>query len=537
MMLAVLSFAPDSSMLLDALEDQAAVLDGTGCIVMVNKAWVNFARQNGGDLTRAGVGVNYIQACHTDRVTDQNGDLSQRLHQVIIGEITHLAVEYPCHSPTDQRWYMMRAGHLQPQGALITHTSITKHRMAELEHLALANHDPLTHILNRRGLTTYLQHALLRSRRTGESLCAMLIDCDNFKEINNARGHAAGDAVLIGISQLIAESVRPTDIFARLGGDEFIVLMPDTTIAGAVAAGERLCEHIANAPVAVDGFSSVTVTLSVAVSLLDDSTASVEDILRACGPALARSKSFGKNRVTSELALQSSKEALLHCSIRIASQSIIELGSERVLGYEFLARGEGEYISPALMFQQAKDMRILQQIDMRCIKAAFSLVADVPAYQFVHINVYPSTLLSLDLNYLEELLPNIVQRTQVCLELSEQEIIGDVMALRHKLQSIRQLGFTVAVDDVGFGRTCLENLLVLEPDVIKIDRRFVDFVASDMVKRKQLTRLLQVAGTLHASVVVEGVERQQDADVCRQAGAVMAQGYLWSRPTIIASSR
>jgi diguanylate cyclase (GGDEF)-like protein len=537
MMWPVFSFAPNSSLLLNALEDQAAVLDGTGCIVMINNAWVDFTRHNGGDLTRTGLGANYIQACHADHVSDQNGDLSQRLQQVITGEISHLAVEYPCHSPTDQRWYMMRAGHLHPQGALITHTSITKHRMAELEHLALANHDPLTHLLNRRGFATYLQNELLRSRRTGESLCAMLIDCDNFKEINTTSGHAAGDAVLVGLSQLIAERVRPTDILARLGGDEFIVLMPDTTIAGAVTAGERLCQHIANAPVTMEGFPAAAVTLSVAVSLLDDSTASVEDILRACGPALARSKSFGKNRVTSEIALQSSKEALLNCNIRIASQSIIELGSQRVLGYEFLARGDGAFSSPALMFQQAKYMRILQQIDMRCIRAAFAAVSEVPANQFVHINVYPSTLLSVDLNYLEQLLPNIVQRTQVCLELSEQEIIGDVMALRHKLQSIRQLGFTVAVDDVGFGRTCLENLLVLEPDVIKIDRRFVDFVASDMVKRKQLTRLLQVAGTLHASVVVEGVERQQDADVCHQAGAVMAQGYLWSRPTIIAGSR
>jgi diguanylate cyclase (GGDEF)-like protein len=480
--------------------------------------------------------VDYIRACHSDHGTDHNGDLAQKLRQVISGEIPHFSVEYPCHSPTDQRWFMMRAGHLHPQGAMITHTSITKHRVAELEHLALANHDPLTHVLNRRGFATYLQHSLSRSRRTGESVCAMLIDCDNFKEVNTAFGHAGGDVVLVALAQQIAESVRPTDIFARLGGDEFIVLMQDTTVAGAVTASERLCQRIAKVPINVHETAAVSVTLSVAVSLLDDGTASVDDILRACGPALARSKSFGKNRVTSEATSISSKEALLNCSIRIASQSIVELGSERILGYEFLARGEGEYVNPSLLFQQAKEMRILQQIDMRCIKAAFATVREIPAHQFVHVNVYPSTLLSVDLDYLENLLPNTVQRNQICLELSEQEIIGDLMALRHKLQSVRELGFKIALDDVGFGRTCLENLLMLEPDVIKIDRRFVDNVASDAVKRTQLTRLLQVATTLNTSVVVEGVERQVDADVCQQVGAIMAQGYLWGRPTIIEAS-
>jgi diguanylate cyclase (GGDEF)-like protein len=530
-----LGAAPSVLLVLDALEDQAVVLDGAGRIVMTNKAWTIFAERNGGDVERIGVGVDYIKACHSEQDSDHGGELAQKLHRVITGEIRHFTLEYPCHSPTDQRWFMMRAGHLHPQGALITHTSITKHRVAELEHQALANHDPLTQILNRRGFATYLQHALLRARRTGESVCAMLIDCDNFKKYNTAFGHTGGDAVLIGLARLIAESLRPTDIFARLGGDEFIVLMPDTTLAGAVTASERICRQIAKVPVVVHESASVSVTLSAAISLLDDQTTSVDDILRACGPALARSKSFGKNRVTSEAAVLSSKEALLNCNVRIASQSIVELGSGRILGYEFLARGEGEYVNPALMFQQAKDLRILQQIDVICTKAAFALVSEVPADQFVHVNVYPSTLLSIDLNTLEHWLPNALHRNQVCLELSEQEIIGDLIALRHRLQNIRELGFTVALDDVGFGRTCLENLLILEPDVIKIDRRFVDNVAADTLKRNQLARLLQVAITLKTAVVVEGVERQIDADVCQQLGAIMAQGYLWSRPAIIHS--
>ncbi len=114
-----------------------------------------------------------------------------------------------------------------------------------------------------------------------------------------------------------------------------------------------------------------------------------------------------------------------------------------------------------------------------------------------------------------DLFPNAQLRSRVCLELSEQKIVGVPSALQQKVAYVRKLGMQIAIDDVDFGRTCLENLILLEPDIIKIDRIFVSGVHQSKASARQLQRLLQLAITLGAKIVVEGIESNGELDVCR----------------------
>jgi diguanylate cyclase (GGDEF)-like protein len=522
---------------LEALPDQAALIDGNGVIVRTNQAWKDFAEKNGGSPDSVDTGSRYLDVCVPTEESPDLLDVQVMLSDVIRGDSLRFAYEYPCHSPTQKRWFLMRAGHLEPSGALVTHTDITNRKLAELENEALANHDPLTKTLNRRGLASCLQQELARSRRRGDPLAVMLIDCDDFKSVNSRYGHAAGDIVLVELTRRFCEALRPEDVLARIGGDELVVLLPETKRAEASIVAERLRLASMSLPFLVAGDAEVHLTCSISVAQADEHVAGLDDILKLCNDGLSASKQHGKNRVSNEYKAStgsgSDPAELAAVVIKAARQPIVDLATGKRVGYEFLARGSGAYERPVDLFRRALETQVLQRVDLACLNASIVQLSKIATSEIAHINIYPSTLLSIDDDYLLRRIPDRALRERVCLELCEQEIIGDPMHLRDKVQALRKLGFTLAIDDVGFGRTCLENLVLLEPETIKIDRRFVDGVAGDPSKARQLERILRIAATLGAIVVVEGVETKQDADACLALGAALAQGYLWGRPTIV----
>ena len=162
---------------------------------------------------------------------------------------------------------------------------------------ALAEIDPLTSLLNRRGLERVLLQELSRSSRGGGALVAVLVDCDDFKGINDSMGHAVGDVILTEIAGKLRRCVRPADTVARIGGDEFLLLLPDTRVAEGLAVAERVRLAIGDAPLRVRE-QPLEVTASLGVATVPRELLSLEDLLSATHLALRRSKSCGKNQVT-----------------------------------------------------------------------------------------------------------------------------------------------------------------------------------------------------------------------------------------------
>jgi diguanylate cyclase (GGDEF)-like protein len=236
---------------LDALPDATAVLDSSASIVAINHSWRMFALDNGGLPATTGVGVNYLDLC--DRSAAAGCEDADRvgvgLRAVLAGDTLYSELEYPCPSPTVNRWFLLRITPLvgAVPGAVASHINITRRKMAEQVLAREAAHDPLTGLANRTLFTGRLTDAL--TLRTGRSIRGdvgvLYLDLDGFKSINDTYGHDAGDEVLITVAHRLRTQVRPQDTVARLGGDEFAVTAPRITSSALAALSRRITRTLA----------------------------------------------------------------------------------------------------------------------------------------------------------------------------------------------------------------------------------------------------------------------------------------------------
>jgi len=404
----------------------------------------------------------------------------------------------------------------------------------------LATRDPLTEVLNRRGLEASLSQELARARRSGGSLCACLIDCDNFKSINDSLGHAVGDVVLTEIARRLVASTRETDTVGRVGGDEFLVLLPETRLAEGYLVAER-----ARIGVGLDSVLSnvdpVSVTVSIGVASVPLETSSVQEVLFATHDALRTSKGLGKDRVSSSEEVESTPMRALVRSlvgdgeIRTVAQPIIELKSNRVVGVELLSRGpDGPLHQPSQFLRAARSENLLTAVDLHCLKAAISSASAFPPEWAVHVNVFPTTLLEVSTEELGRLVDGV--KNELCLELSEEQFIGDPNELVDRLAYLKELGIKIAIDDVGKGRGTFDSVMLLEPEVAKIDRQIVASILTDGRSARLFKRLLLLSESLGCQVVAEGVESQSIADELARMGTTHAQGFHWAEPMPVAEA-
>ena len=270
---------------LDSLPDATAVLDTSGKIIAINHAWLMFALDNGGSPTATGLGVNYLDVCHrsADGGCDDGAQVATHIRDVLAGRSVEAEAEYPCPSPDVRRWFMMRVTKLKgpAPGVIVSHVNITRRKMAEQELAHAASHDPLSGLANRTLLNARLTAALDRRRdqRPNPDIGVLYIDLDDFKAVNDRFGHAAGDEVLLNVTNRLTGTVRSGDTIARIGGDEFAVIVPgvDRRELAVVAAKVRT----ALAPPHRIHGEWATVTGSVGMHLAEPGDLPAETLRRA----------------------------------------------------------------------------------------------------------------------------------------------------------------------------------------------------------------------------------------------------------------
>lgn len=253
--------------LLNAMPDSTAVLDSTGVIVAVNNAWRMFGRDNEAPPEGTGVGVDYLEVCARSAVAGcaDAEEVGVALRAVLHGETVESVVDYACPSTAFGRWFALRATPIagSTPGVLVSHTNITRQKVAELDLERQASHDPLTGLANRARFTRRLESALTprQGRMPRADVGLVYLDLDGFKPVNDTFGHAAGDEVLQNVAGRLAAVVRPQDTVARLGGDEFAVVAPRITAAGLARLASRIDDALRE-PYVVHGLA-VTVAASV----------------------------------------------------------------------------------------------------------------------------------------------------------------------------------------------------------------------------------------------------------------------------------
>lgn len=427
--------------------------------------------------------------------------------------------------------------HKRSQADLENASARMQRRNVRLERIASI--DPLTELLNRRGLEAELSLEVRRKLRTGSPLAAALIDCDDFKQINEALGHSGGDVVLKELAERLKESLRPSDHIGRIGGDEFLVLLPDTRFAEAFQVAERLRLSVSDHPLSLPS-GPIHVTASLGIELVSDEILSIDEVLVRTQMALQHSKRSGKNRVSTQdgRATHSAadsedlvRELQGETAFQVLRQPILRLSDESVVGWEMVARGPaGIFEMPRDFFRLALERNILTQVDLNCLRACIRRALELPATSCCHVNVFPSTLLETPLERLVELFAQRSAALRFCIEISEQHLIGEPSLLRDHVRGLKEAGIRVAIDDVGFGRSSLETLILLEPDLVKIDPEFVHGTSRDAGKARSLRRMVGVVEALGSELVAEGVESGEDLKILLELDVPYGQGSLWGLP-------
>ncbi|MBX9691104.1 MAG: EAL domain-containing protein [Cyanobacteria bacterium] len=410
---------------------------------------------------------------------------------------------------------------------------------------ALANHDPLTECLNMAGLEMSLKKEFERAQRGGWNLVAVLLDCDDFDRINAQLGHGVGDVVLKEISKRMKETVRPTDHIARIGSDEFLLLLPDTRFAEGMLVAEKIRLSVAESPLRLAS-ETIRVTASLGVLALPYEFCSIEEVLSLVRLAVRESKMLGKNRVSSgekhKRQGQPDRDALEELTeklrkgdcFRAVSMPILHLPDEGLVGYEILSRGpDGAFEMPVDLFRVSVEYNLLTIVDLRCLKTclAASVEERYEKNATIHVNLFPSTIIDTPIDRLMTLFPDDAANGRFCIEISEQQFIGDPTYLRDHVQELRKRGVQVAIDDVGFGRSSLESLIILEPDIVKIDRKYVSGIAQEPTKERLLRRLVKVVNALGSNLVAEGIECREELDLLLDMGVLYGQGWYWGKPS------
>lgn len=406
------------------------------------------------------------------------------------------------------------------------------HRLAEANRqlARLGVIDSLTGLYNRRGLEAELQRLLIVARRAGAGLTACIINCENFGGINSAYGHGAGDMVLRTVARRIEGAFRSSDTLGRIGGNEFLALFPQTRLAQAHVLAEQARLAVGAGPILLAP-GSVEVRVLVGVASLPWDTSSLAELVARTRLALNDRRALDCPKGDDNGVSEQFRNLMLGTGLRAVGQPIIDLEDEHIEGYELLTRGpRGPLSNPYQFLQLAREQHVLTMIDLQCLKTCLAAATRLPEDMQVHVNVFPTTLLDVSTDELQQLFTGSSMGARVCVELSEEQFVGDPEELIERIAALREVGVAIAVDDVGKGTGTLDSVILLEPDVVKIDRDLVHGAFEDVRKERLLRRLVSLSEVLGCELVAEGVEDPRDAALLRNIGIRRAQGFLWSRP-------
>jgi len=413
-----------------------------------------------------------------------------------------------------------------------------------------AYHDALTGLPNRLLARDRLTMAIANARRNQHKLAVFFLDLDNFKNINDSLGHAAGDLLLQKVAKRLQHLLREEDTVARLGGDEFLVLVTNIQSKTEITAlSNRLLTGFRKPIVAEN--HELFVTISIGIAFYPEDGTDEGTLIKNADVAMYQSKSQGKNKhhfFTSELSEHATKRFQLEGELRQAVdrneftlyfQPQVEPKSNQVTGIEALVRWikkDGTLVSPIDFIPLAEETGLIIPI------GKFVLEESCRAIMTLHERGYTQLSIAVNLSPLQFRQTDIVgcvlntiknagvSPSHIELEITESTMMTNLEDSVIKLNILRKNGISIAIDDFGTGYSSLYYLKTFPISTLKIDKSFIKDITSDLNNAQIVETIILMAKNLELDVVAEGVETKEQLKMMNSFGCDMIQGYYYSKP-------
>jgi len=411
----------------------------------------------------------------------------------------------------------------------------------------LSTKDPLSGLYNRLSLAEKINWLISKSKRSHSQFALLFLDLDNFKNINDSRGHDFGDKVLKHVSKVLLSSVRDNDIVSRLGGDEFVIVLPDIDDNEAILEViYRIRESLA-LPVVFDNYK-YHITCSIGITIHPKDGESVTELLKNADIAMYKSKELGKNNfhffteslnkdIQEKIKIQRlMSNGLEEGHFQLFYQPKVDIRSNKIVGCEALIRlidpisglippnkfihiaEENNFIIPLgewIIEEGARQLKAWENTPLKDLK----LSINVSGVQFKDGNL---------LNTLENAIDNI-DKNKFEIELTESVLMSEFDEKLEMIHKFKELGLCLSLDDFGTGYSSLSYLKQIPFDTLKIDKSFID----DLQNTKEqsfVNMIVTIADELKLDVVAEGVENKEQLEYLKSIKCEQYQGYYCSKP-------
>ncbi len=423
--------------------------------------------------------------------------------------------------------------------------------LSELEYYS--THDPLTGLHNRRYFNEMISYEEGRSERHGHEFSVLMLDLDDFKDVNDTYGHPCGDSVLKQVANTIRSAMRKGDVATRIGGDEFAVILTETSKEGGIVVAEKLRSELKKVPFESPDGNRFHITTSIGMVTFPEDGKSVSDLMAGVDMGLYRAKQLGKDGVASlesvadRIRLQRTtrahaeklREALKQNRMVPYYHAIYECGTRNVFAYEALARlqeADGATVSAGVFIETIEKYgwgreldRVILNHGLRDVREWKDLGIDPPRL-FINLaaqDIQGRGILGFAEHLCQEL--DIAPRSLV-FEILERDAISDMSSMRKFLANLREKGFAFALDDFGSGYNSFHYLRELRFDYVKLDGAFVKNILNSRTDRVLVSNLTRLCRELDILTVAEFVESEKILEALQDMGVDYAQGFHLSMP-------
>ncbi len=518
------------------------VLSSEGVVTVVNPAFAAMIGRDattlvGSDLRQLGSPEDKALSKHLKDLTSNHSGRSKAEWRIVAPDTAIIEVAL---SST-----LLPGRDGEPDQILMNVTNISDRHRLEEQMVHLSEHDPLTGLVNRKRFAVELSSHLEFCRRYGFRGALLLIDLDHFKEVNDTLGHNTGDELIVSLSGVLRGTVRGTDTVCRLGGDEFGVLLQETDRAGAELVAESIVTRVRQFAQSHDGIHR-NITASVGLVMIDERTASADDLLSAADMTMYDAKDAGRDqwavldyelfdspRTGARMAWNSRIErALENDDFELHLQPIWDMKLEKVTGAEALLRlADGpELVYPSRFLYVAEHTGLITKVDEWVLNRSVEILKRLQGLEpsfHLEVNVSGKSIggSSLEKTLISALNHHDVDPTGLVLEITETAAVADIAAARAFAQRVTAIGCRFALDDFGAGFGSFYYLKHLLFDYVKIDGEFVSTCHLSPTDRAIVHAIVGIAHGLGKRTIAEFVCDPAILDVIRAEGVDFAQGY------------